>query len=85
MNAAISNPGEPREERESQGGGSHQLLLSGGDEHSEPESLNSTPPAASESHQDVEGAGAEQRRSRARRRPSLSICNNCTRGEEGRG
>ena len=37
MSSANSNPGEPREERESQGGGSS-TLLSGGDEHSEPES-----------------------------------------------
>ncbi len=44
MSTANSNPGEPREERESQGGGST-FVLSGGDERSEPESQTEKSPA----------------------------------------
>jgi hypothetical protein len=52
----MNHTGEPREERESQGGGV-KSSLSGGDEHSEPESQNTFAPlACTEGHANTEAA-----------------------------
>jgi hypothetical protein len=51
--------GEPHEETLSQGGGL-QLLLSGGDERSEPESQTKSPHPARRPHGQTEGAEAER-------------------------
>ncbi len=58
---SASLPGETREERESQGGGLS-VVLSGGDEQSEPESLNENLPVVGETHENAEGAEAERRK-----------------------
>jgi hypothetical protein len=78
---SVQPPGEPREETLSQGGGPT-VLLSGGDEHSEPESQIEKLPVVSETRENREGVEAERGGAAPASTLPCQRSNNCIEKEE---